>query len=381
MPMSPARSSTPRPGPFCVVPRLSLSAFPVLLVFLICAAAPPAQAQPPSPSALNSDASLAVNIGKVQHSDFTRYLSLNGTINAWQEVVIAAEVGGYRVEEVLVDVGDYVQPGQELVRLSTSLLQTDVASRRATLKQRDAEAVNANLALQRAQPLAEQNLLSPADLDRLKSEAAAAAGRVEAAKADLEAAEVRLRFARVKAPDAGVISSRSISVGQVAQAGSELLRMLRQNRVEWRGAVPEGDLPALQVGQQVTITSVDGREHYGTIRIVAPTVDPNTHNGLVYVDVPSDDALRPGMFARGRIEVSKGKALVVPLNSLVSSDGYHYVFVLDEERRVRRQAIETGVIQGDVIEVLAGLREGMRIVVSGAGFLKDGDLVNVIGDN
>jgi len=235
--------------------------------------------------------------------------------------------------------------------------------------------------LERGKSVAEKNLLSDSELDRLESEAIGAAGRVDAARAELEAARVRLKFARVVAPDAGVISSRTVSVGQIAQAGSELLRLLRQNRVEWRGEVPESSLPGLQVGQTVTITSVDGREHLGTIRIVSPVVNTNTHNGMVYVDVSSDDALRPGMFARGKIEVSTGQALVVPLNSLISSDGYHYVFVVNADRTVSKQMVETGVIQGNTIEVLSGLSAGKSIVTNGAGFLKDGDLVNVIERN
>ena len=156
---------------------------------------------------------------------------------------------------------------------------------------------------------------------------------------------------------------------------------MRQNRIEWRGEVPEADLPSLRPGQSVVVTSVDGREHIGTIRIVSPTVNANTHNGMVYVDVASDDALRPGMFARGQIEVSQDDALVVPLNAMVSSDGYHYVFVVQSDRTVRRQVIQTGVIQGENIEVMGGLEPGTSIVTSGAGFLKDGDLVNVVGGN
>lgn len=363
------------------MPSPALHRLPIIAVFSACCLFTPLlSAQPPSPSAVSSDAALTINVARVELQDFTRYLSVNGTINAWQEVIIAAEVGGYRVEEVLVDVGDYVNKGQLLVRLSTALLETDLASREAALKQREAEATNARLALERARTVASRDLLSPAEVDRLESESVGANGRVDAARADLEAARVRLRFAHVEAPDNGVINARNVSVGQIAQAGVELLRLVRQNRVEWRGEVPESDLPTLQVGQTVTITSVDGREHPGSIRIVSPTVNPNTHNGTIYVDVPADDALRPGMFARGRIELSRGNSLMVPLNSLVSSDGYHYVYTVNPDRTVRRQMIETGTIQGDNIEVRAGLEPGVNIVTSGAGFLKDGDRVNVIGD-
>lgn len=367
---SPTRRSCPQGLAHSLL--LAVSLLPGLLL------APFALAQEPSPAAMDSDATLTVNTGKVEPSPFTRYLSLNGTISAWQEVIIAPEVGGYRVEEVLVDIGDQVTKGQELVRLSSALLESDRASRLATLKQREAQAENTRLAFERAQSVAAKNLLSAADLDRLNSEWLAAQAAQQAAKADLDGAELRLRFTRVVAPDAGVISARTVSVGQLAQAGSEMLRLLRQNRVEWRGEAPEASLPQLQTGMPVTITSVDGREHIGTIRVVSPTVNDTTHNGLVYVDIASDTALRPGMFARGRIEVAVGQALVVPLASLVSSDGYSYVYVVQPDRRVRRQMIQTGAVQGSSIEVLGGLEAGSTIVTSGAGFLKDGDLVNVI---
>ncbi|HEY0962562.1 MAG TPA: efflux RND transporter periplasmic adaptor subunit [Pseudomonadales bacterium] len=327
---------------------------------------------------LDDAATLTVNAGKIEASPFTRYLSINGTVNAWQEVIIAPEVGGYRVEDVLVDVGDYVQAGQELVRLSTAILETELKAREAALKQREAQAENARLAYERAQTVAKRDLLSAADLDRLNSETLTAAAAVDAAKADLEAARVRIDFATVTAPDAGLITARNVTVGQLAQAGGEMMRLLRQNRVEWRGEVPEASLPSLQVGQRVSITSVDGREHEGTVRVVSPTVDPVTHNGLVYVDVEADTALRPGMFARGRIEFDSSEALMVPLSALVSSDGYNYVFIIQSDRTVRRQMIQTGTIQGDNIEVLGGLEPGANIVTSGAGFLKDGDLVNVV---
>lgn len=359
----------------------SLSAFALATALLLPSflLAPWANAQEAQASEpLDSNATLTVNAGKVESSPFTRFLNLNGTVNAWQDVIIAPEVGGYRVEGVLVDVGDYVEQGQELVRLSTAILETDFASREAALKQREAQAENARLAFERAEAVAARDLLSDADLDRINSEALTASAARDAAKADLDAARVRLQFAKVTAPDAGVITSRTVTVGQLAQAGGEMLRLLRQSRVEWRGEVPESSLPALQVGQSVMITSVDGREHQGTIRVVSPTVDPVTHNGLVYVDIDGDTALRPGMFARGRIEFSASEALLVPLASLVSSDGYSYVFIVQSDRTVRRQMIQTGAIQGDNIEVIGGLEPGANIVTTGAGFLKDGDLVNVV---
>src|SRR5690606_29077413 len=192
------------------------------------------QAQPQGGgSPLDTEASLTVNADVVEAGDFTRYITLSGTIHAWQEVLIAAEVGGYRVEEVLVDVGDYVQEGQELVRLSTALLESALQMSQATLKQREAAAHNAQMAFERGTSLAERTVRSYAALVQLIREAVGAKARAEAARADVAAARLRLQYARVVAPAEGVITCRTVSVGQIAQAGTEMLRLLRQNRVEW----------------------------------------------------------------------------------------------------------------------------------------------------
>lgn len=360
--------------------RTAGASLPVLLpLVLLLAGALSAQAQPSGGAA--PEASLAVTTAQVQLAPLGRVMTLNGAIHAWQEVIIAPEVGGYRVEEVLVDVGDQVTKGQVLVQLSTALLQAERDARLATVKQREAAMVNADLALERGRSVAERQLLARADLDRLESEALAARAALEAARAELEAAELRLRFSSITAPDDGLITSRGVSVGQLAQAGAEMLRLLRQNRVEWRGEVPEASLAELKAGQRVTVTGADGREHHGAVRVISPTVDPLTHNGLVYVDLPSDPALRPGTFALGRIALGETQALAVPLTSLVSSDGYTYVFAVEADNRVRRRMIRTGALQGDAVEVVEGLTPGTVIVTAGAGFLKDGDLVNVVRAN
>jgi RND family efflux transporter MFP subunit len=153
--------------------------------------------------------------------------------------------------------------------------------------------------------------------------------RVETAKVDLYTAELRVRYGTVTAPDSGTITSRTVSVGQIAQAGQEMLRLLRQNRVEWRAEVPESQLSRIKVGQTVQVTAVDGSSLKGKVRAVAPTVQTTNRTGLAYVDITGGDA-RPGMFARGAIEAGTGPALLVPIASVVIQDGYSYVFVVKD---------------------------------------------------
>jgi HlyD family secretion protein len=324
-------------------------------------------------------ASMTITTTAVRSEDIVRTVPATGSIFPWQEVIIGPEVGGYRVAEVLVDVGSRVQKGQALVRLSGDMLQAERSSRQAALRSAEAAGANAAAALRRGEQVSTSGALSAADLDRLKAEEAAAVARVETAKVDLYTAELRLRYGTVTAPDSGTITSRTVSVGQVAQAGQEMLRLLRQNRVEWRAEVPESQLSRIKVGQTVQVTAVDGSSLKGKVRAVAPTVQTTNRTGLAYVDITGGDA-RPGMFARGAIEAGTGPALLVPIASVVIQDGYSYVFAVKDGTTVeRRQVVQAGV-HGDFMEVASGVAAGDIIAVKGAGFLKDGDTVRV-GDD
>jgi HlyD family secretion protein len=333
--------------------------------------------RPAAAGARAREAVMTVAAAQLEPVELARTISLDGSIHAWQEVIIAPEVGGYRVADVYVDVGDQVKKGQKLVELSTALLEAEVASKQAMLQQREAELANSQAALDRGQSLSSMNLLSDSDLDRLKADALARKAALASARADLQTSTLRLKFTAVVAPDDGVITSRTVTVGQIAQAGSEMLRLLRNNRIEWRGEVPEARMAELHPGQKVKVTTADGSQFDGSIRVVAPTISSSNRTGLVYVDLPSAEKLRPGMFARGDVEIGRGPAFMVPLQSVVSADGYSYVFVVRSDDTVERRRIETGAVRGGQIEVVSGLQVGEMIVGQGAGFLRDGDLVNL----
>jgi len=328
-------------------------------------------------TASSREAVLTVTAAELRPVDVQRTVTINGSIFAWQEVIIAPEVGGYRVAEVKVDVGDHVKRGQTLVELSTALLDAEVATKNATLAQREAQLVNDAAALERGESLKGMHLISQADYDKLKSAALVSRAGVESARADLQSSALRLKFTNVTAPDDGVITARTVTVGQIAQAGSEMLRLLRNGRIEWRGEAPEARLAEIKPGQLVTISTADGAVVNGSIRVVAPTIQTGNRTGLVYVDLPANERLRPGMFARGDIEISHAMAFTVPLQSVVSADGYSYVFVLKHDNHVERRRVETGGVHDSEIEVSSGLEGGDMVVGKGAGFLKDGDLVNV----
>jgi HlyD family secretion protein len=327
-----------------------------------------------------SAAAQAVTAQALETVQVARGIIANGSVFAWQEIIVGPEVGGYRVAAVNVEVGDRVRKGQELVQLAGDMLGAEVASKRANLEQAQASLENAAAAYRRAQSLSgsSSGALSQSDLDRLRSEEIAARARVEVSKAELQASDLRLRYTRVTAPDDGVISARSVNVGQVAQVGSEMLRVLRKGRVEWRAEIPESRMREIRVGQNVKLRTADGAQMEGKVRAIAPTVESSTRAGLVYVDIPATGAARPGMFARGEILLGQTSASMAPLSSIVTQDGYTYVFVVTDQQLAARRRVETGAVRDKQIEIVSGVQPGERIVDKGAGFLKDGDHVRVV---
>jgi len=346
-----------------------------LVLATLCAGVALAQAPKDTKSAA---AGMAVSITKPRSEQFARTVVATGSVYAWQEAVIGPEVGGYRVADVRVDVGAKVRKGQELVRLADEMVAAEVASKKAAKAQADAQAITAASNLRRAESLEGSGAVSAQERERLKSEDLAARARVEAAASDLTAAQLKFKYTRVVAPDDGVITSRTVVVGQIAQAGGEMLRLLRQNRVEWRAEVPEARMRDVKAGQSARVTTADGAQLTGTVRTVAPTVQSGTRTGLVYVDLPKPEGARPGMFARGEIEVSRSSAATLPLASIVVRDGFSYVFVVNDAQGVERRRVQTGTVRDGRVEVVSGLTTNDRVVERGAGFLKDGDSIRVV---
>jgi HlyD family secretion protein len=184
----------------------------------------------------------------------------------------------------------------------------------------------------------------------------------------------------LRAPDNGVISARTATVGSVVGTGAELFRMIRGGRLEWRAEVTSSELGRLSAGTPVVLVAANGTTIRGKTRMIGPVVDPQTRAGLVYVDLPAsgaDNPFKAGMFARGVFELGATDSLTVPQRAVVVRDGFNYVFKLGEGNRVSQVKVQTGRLAGDRIEVVSGLTQQARIAVDGAGFLNDGDIVRI----
>ena len=330
------------------------------------------------PKASQPRPALTVSTAQPQRTSVPLRLAANGNVAAWQEASIGAESNGLRLTDVRVNVGDVVKAGQVLATFSAETVQADVAQVRASLLEAQANAAEAAANADRARSLQATGALSQQQIQQYTTAEKTAQARVEAAKATLNAQQLRLKYTQVVAPDSGVISARTATVGAVVGAGTELFRMVRKGRLEWRAEVTSTELRRIAPGAKVSVMAASGATAEGTVRMIAPTVDPQTRNALVYVDLPLNTDFRAGMFARGEFALGASDALTVPQEALVVRDGFSYVFVVGAEQRVQMRKVQTGRRVADRVEVLSGLDANASVAVRGAGFLNDGDLVRVV---
>jgi len=335
-----------------------------------------------SAPATTAKAVLTVTTVRPQLGRLPMQLSANGSIAAWQEASVGTEANGLRLAELRASVGDVVRAGQVLATFDAAPVQADLALARAQLQEAQANALEAAGNAERARTLKDSGALSTQQINQYLTLEQTAQARVAASRAALDVQQLRLKHTQVLAPDAGVIAARAATVGAVVPAGTELFRMIRQGRLEWRAEVTSGELGRIQRGTSVLVNVASGAEVRGKVRMIGPTVDNQTRTALVYVDLPSTRDMsgpaKAGMFASGSFELGDSSALLVPQTTLVMRDGFSYVYKLGDDNRVSRIKVQTGRQAGDRIEITSAFDANTRLVASGAGFLNEGDLVRVV---
>lgn len=333
-------------------------------------------------AAASAASALTVNVTQPQPAALPVQVSANGNIAAWQEASVGTEANGLRLADVRVNVGDVVKRGQVLASFAPDTMRAEVAQTRAAVAEAEATLAEAAANAQRARSLQASGALSDAAINQYLTAERTAQARLDAQRAGASTQQLRLKQTEVLAPDAGVISARSATVGAVLPAGQELFRMIRQGRLEWRAEVAANDMAALRPGMraQVHVGSGAGSTLVGTVRMVAPTVDPATRNGIVYVDLPTGTlgAARAGMFARGEFEVASGSGLTLPQSAVLLRDGFSYVLRVGADSKVTQVKVGTGRRVGARIEITSGIDASARVVAAGGGFLGDGDTVRVV---
>lgn len=294
--------------------------------------------------------------------------SYTGTapLEARAEAQVIAKVSGVALR-VLVEEGQRVRAGQTLVRLDSARSALIAAQSAAQLRK-----LEANYA--RSSQLARQNLISADDHDQLRYD-------LENARAINKAANLELAYANVTAPISGVIASRSIKAGNFVQINTPIMRIVDVSRLEAVLNVPERELATLKAGLPVRlmVDALPGKSFAGTVDRVAPVVDSGSGTFRVVCAFEDGGRLRPGMFGRIRIDYDqRADALVVPRAALLEDESDPAVFVVRQNKSMR-VPVKLGYLDGEWAEVRSGITAGDQVVIAGKTALRDGTLVQVIG--
>jgi HlyD family secretion protein len=351
----------------------------------------------------------AITVSTVESRKLRDIVLASGLIGAVEEVQVQPLIEGQPIESLEADVGDKVEAGQVLARLSLSTLelqksqyQASLESARATIAQAEAQVLEARSSADEAQrvderteALRKQGTASQAAADTAQAAAISATARVTVAAQTLEAARAQLSLVEaqleninlelkrtdVVAPVSGEIVQRNAQIGSIATAtGQAMFVIVREGDLELRAEVAEGDLMRVKVGQTVAINAVGASEPLvGTVHLVEPLIDQTTRLGTARIRIDRSDLVRSGMFAEGAILAAEHETIAIPVTAVGSGpDGATAMRITDG--LVERVKVKTGIRDGGFVEVVEGLKAGDVVVTKAGAFVRDGDRINPVSD-
>jgi RND family efflux transporter MFP subunit len=379
------------------------------IVLLACAAlaltAGPLAAADGGQPAANGDGP-TVSVAAARTMPFTETILVTGSLIAREEVLVAPQIDGLRVAEILAEEGDTVTAGQVLARLNSETLKAQLEQQEANLLRADAtieqsrnriteaeaNQKQAQAAFERADELLKSGSTSRSVYDEREAAARTAGAAVRQAKdglhvsqaekaqidAQIRESKLRLGYADIKAPEAGIISRRMAKVGALAASTADpLFRIITKGEVELDAEVPEIYLPRLTIGQTVSVEVAGLKASQGKIRLISPTVDAATRLGRVRIFIGKDPRLHVGSFARGAINAETRDALGIPASAILARTETTAVKVV-KDGVIETRRITTGMRSGGNVEVVDGLKDGELVVTRSAMLLRDGDKVRTV---
>ena len=290
-----------------------------------------------------------------------------GSLRSDESVTLRPETAG-RISAITFQEGQRVAKGAPLVKLDPAIPQAEVQQAKANL-------TLARAKFDRAVDLAKRSFISGQARDEAEN-------NLKVAEAALQLAEAKLAKTELKAPFAGIIGLRSVSIGDYVKEGADLVNLEAIDPLKVDFRVPETYLRQVQVGQslEVTLDALPGSTFDGKVVAVNPLVDAAGRSVVIRAQVRNQDTtLRPGMFARVRlITRQQADALVVPEQALMPQGNEQYVFKVVDGKVVRTK-VETGQRRDGRVEVVSGLAPGDTVVTAGHLKVRDGSAVRVAG--
>lgn len=314
----------------------------------------------PNPKASST---LSVTIAIPRRGGLAEEIPVSGVTVPREEIQVMTELSGARVRGLLAEVGDSVKQGQALAVLDSDALENEVARLRSEYERtRDASA--------RADALKDSGAVTRESVVNKR-------GAMQAAKALLDTAELNLRRATVRASQDGVIYERSAVVGALVQDDTPLFRLARHGEIELEAMVPEADLPAIALGQPVSVklAGVDTPLE-GAIRRITPRVDKATRMTVIRVRLPPMTSLPVGLFATARIALPTRMGMLLPRTAVQRDAVGDFVWVLDAKNQAERRSVSVALFRGD-LAMVESIPPDARVVARAGAFVKDGDRLNV----
>ncbi len=299
-----------------------------------------------------------------------------GIVKARDEVRIDSRVSGLPVIYAQPRVGDVVHRGTVLVRFSTKSTRVKISLAKAALARAKADYADALIKQHRALLLHKEGMLSAQAILDIDTRAAVAEAALATADAKLRSARLALAHTTIVSPYSGVISSRTVSLGEVPSTGTELYRVIRNDTLQWEPQLTAAQLTRVRRGMAVTLDGPSGSFFKGFVREVSPALDPHTQTGLLYALLGRSPLLRAGTYLNGTILLGRRKVILVPSQSIVVRQGLSYA-VTYKNGHALFIPVTVGHQGPNQTEVLSGLSAGAEMISQGAGLLNNGAPVSV----
>jgi membrane fusion protein, multidrug efflux system len=319
-----------------------------------------------------------VSSATVKEEDWAPTLSAVGSLSAVQGAIIAAELGGV-VSEIKFENGGVAKKGDVIMKL-------DASQEEALLRSSEAEAELARQDLERTRGLASQKVVSKSELD-------AAESKFNRLNAVVDQMRSSIRKKTLVAPFDGQLGIRQVNVGQMINAGQQVVPLTSLDRLFADFALPQQYLGQLKPGLEVHVTTdaLPGRVFGGKLTAINSMVDSSTRNITLQATLENPDhALRPGMFAKAEVTLpEKHKTLVIPGSAISYAPFGDSVFVIDKQKDektgkesqvIRQQFVRVGEARGDFVAITQGLKAGEVVVGTGVFKLRNGMTVTINND-
>ncbi len=304
-------------------------------------------------------------------------LPLTGQLVANQQSDVAANGMG-RVVRTLVDRGSLVKAGAPLAQLDTKSAQLSEAEARAMLQTAEVSQDLARALCKRTEELFARSAISREEWERTMSQCRTSAASVEAARARADLAAKTLSDATVRAPFAGMVADRYVSVGEYVQPPTRVVTLVELDPLRLQLTVPEADVGQIHDGQEVrfTVEAFPGKTFTGLVKYIDPTVRSATRDLIAEAVVSNaDHVLKPGMFATARLVLPDELRPVVPKSALVAEGSSTHLFAV-VKGHVEERIVQPGPEREGSVAILDGLRSGELVVSAPTENVRDGIPVN-----